>query len=349
MHAGPAPPRSRKRPVLLGLSLLAVLALVAGVGIFAASKIMSGDATKQAEQDREAARLAGQHYLEALAVGDSRTALSLGPDQPSTPQLLTDKVLRAQLATTPITDIKVTNDPTQEPGTPGDAQRLVLAAKFGVTPTQTVIWAHKKDGQWKLDATTAAIAIDKPPNTDEAMKALAVYGIGTNGSNPIQVFPGVIQVGSTNRYIDITAPPKAVRLEALTAPATNRPSIQPTVALNDAGRQASLAAVDTELRHCFKGVAKPPECCPKDGCPPQPAPPPGVDPDSVKLETLENTQDMTYDLDPNALTVHVSGTFNYKAELMQYSKPTTYRDAMRVADSHVDLTKDPPVWFRAPH
>ena len=135
---------------------------------------MSGDATKQADQDREAARLAGQHYLEALAVGDARTALALGPDQPATPQLLRDKVLRAQLATTPITDIKVIDDPTQEPGTPGDAQRLVLAAKFGVTPTQIVIWAHKKDGHWKLDATTVAIAIDKPPNTDEAMKALAV-------------------------------------------------------------------------------------------------------------------------------------------------------------------------------
>ncbi|WP_442791184.1 serine/threonine-protein kinase [Mycobacterium sp. Aquia_216] len=347
-NVGTNPPRSRKRVVLLSLSLLAILALVAAVGIVATSKIMSGDATKRAEQDREAARLAGQHYLEALAVGDARTALSLGPDQQATPELLTDKVLRAQLATTPITDIKVTNDPTQEPTTPPDAQRLVLAAKFGVTPTQVVIWAHKKDGQWKLDATTAAIAIDKPPNADEAMKTLAVYGVGTHGASPISVFPGVIQAGSVNRYIDITAPSKAVLLEALTAPATNRPSLQPTVALNDAGRQASLAAVDTELRYCFKGVAKPPECCPKDGCPPQPAPPPGVDPDSVKLETLENTQDVTYDLDPNALTVHLSGTFNYKAELMQYSKPTTYRDAMRVQDSHVDLTKDPPVWFRAP-
>jgi serine/threonine protein kinase len=345
-NVGPKPQHSRKRPVLLGLSLLAVLALVAAVGIFAASKILGGDATKRAEQDREAARLAGQHYLEALAVGDARTALSVAGDQPATPQLLTDKVLRAQLATTPITEIRVTNDPTQEPNTPPDAQRLVLAAKFGVTPSQIVIWARKKDDQWKLDTTAATIAIDSPPDAVEAMKTLAMYGVGTNGANPITVFPGVVQVGSTNHYIDITAPPKAVLLEALTAPATNRPVIQPTVTLNDAGRQASLAAVDAELRYCFKGAAKPPECCPKDGCPPQPAPPPGVDPDSVKLEILENTQDMTYDLDANTMTVHVFGTFNYKAQVMRYSKPETYRDAMRVEDSHVDLTKDPPAWFR---
>ncbi|SOX56725.1 serine/threonine protein kinase [Mycobacterium ahvazicum] len=344
----PAPSRRRKRTVTLALSVLAVLTVVAGVGIFAANKIIAGDDTKRAEQDREAARLAGQHYLEALAVGDARTALSLAADQPATPQLLTDKVLRAQLATTPITDIKVTTDPAPDPGTPSDAQRLVLAAKFGVTPTQVVIWAHKKGGQWKLDTTTAALAVDNPPNAVEAMKTVAIYGVGTNGANPISVFPGIVQVGSTNRFIDITAPPERVLLEALTAPAANRPVIHPTVALNDAGRQAALAAVDGQLRICFKSGPKPPECCPKDGCKPQPAPPPGVEPDSETLEDLENTQSMTYDLDPNSMTVHVSGVFNYRAQVTQYAKPAIFRDAVTVQDSHVDLTKDPPVWFRNP-
>jgi hypothetical protein len=342
------PPRRRKRPVLLGLSLLAVLAVVVGVGLFAATKIMSDDATKRAAQDREAARLAGQHYLEALAVGDARTALSLGPDQPATPQLLSDKVLRAELATTPITDIKVTNDPTQEPNTPPDAQRLVLAAKFGVTPTQTVIWAHKKDGQWKLDATTTPITIDSPPNADAAMKTLAIYGVGTNGANPIAVFPGVIQVGSTNRYIDITATPKPVLLEALTAPATNRPVIQPTVALNDGGRQAALAAIDARLHYCFAGVAAPSGCCPKGGCPNTKQPPPGVDENTVKLEDLENTQDMTYDLDPNSMTAHVSGTVNYRAQVLENSQPITLRQSYVLGDNHVDLTKEPPVYVPKP-
>ncbi|WP_324291092.1 serine/threonine-protein kinase [Mycobacterium sp. Aquia_213] len=348
-NAGPQPPRRRKRPVALVLSVLAVLAVVAAVGAFAASKIIGGDAAKRAEQDREAARLAGQHYLEALAVGDARTALSVAGDQPATPQLLSDKVLRAQLATTPITDIKVANDPAREPGTPSDAQRLVMAAKFGVTPTQVVIWAHKKDGQWKLDTTAAAITVNNPPNAAEAMKTVAIYGVGTNGSNPISVFPGVIQVGSTNRYIDITAPSELVLLEALTAPAANRPSIQPAVALNDAGRQASLAAVDAKLRSCFNGVAPPPECCPPGSCPRLMQPPPGVDQDTAKLENLENTQDMTYDLDPNTMTVSVSGTFNYRAQVLQYSQPIALRDTMRVVDSHVDLTKDPPAWVHKPH
>ncbi|OBA59785.1 hypothetical protein A5647_15960 [Mycobacterium sp. 1100029.7] len=345
-NPAPRQARGRKRAVTLALSVIAVLAVVAGLGIFAAGKILDGDATKRAAQDREDARLAGQHYLEALAVGDARTAQSLGSDQAATPQLLSDKVLRAELATMPITDIKVTNDPTQEPNTPPDAQRLVLAAKFGVTPTQVVIWAHKKDGQWKLDSTTAALAIDSPPNSTEAMKTVAVQGIGTNGSNPIAVFPGVVQLGTTNRFIDITADPKAVLLEALAAPAANRPSIQPVVALNDVGRQVALATVDAKIRSCYRGVAKAPDCCPKEGCQrPGPAQP-GVDYDSEKIEDLENTQDMTYVLDPDSMTVLVSGTMNYRSQILLYSKPTIFRDAMRVVDSHVDLTKDPPVWFR---
>ena len=44
-----------------------------------------------------------------------------------------------------------------------------------------------------------------------------------------------------------------------------------------------------------------------------------MDGHSVKLETLENTQDMTYDLDPNTMTVHVSGTFNYRAQVLENS------------------------------
>jgi serine/threonine protein kinase len=350
-NAGPGRPRNRKRLVALVLSLAAVLAVVAGVVLFAAGKIIGGDAGERAAQDREAARLVGQHYLEALAVGDARTALSLGGDQPPAAQLLTDKVLRAQLAATPLTNIKVTNDPTQEPNTPPDAQRLVLAATFGATPSQVAVWTHKRDGQWKLEATTVAITVDTPANADEAMKAVAIYGAGTGGANPVSVFPGTVQVASTNRYIDITAPPKLVLLEALAAPATNRPTIQPVVALNDAGRQASLAAIDTKIQWCYRGVATPPECCPKDGC--QRSFPPGVatdgiDVDSVKVGNIENTENMTYDLDAKSMTVLVSGTINYQAVMLRYSQPMNFRDTFHVVDSHVDLTKDPPVYVPKP-
>jgi hypothetical protein len=344
--AAAAPPRrGRKRLVVAALSALAVLAVLAGVGTVTANKLIAHNASKHAAQDREAARLAGQHYLEALAVGDARAALALGAQQPPTPQLLTDKVLRAQLATTPVTDIVVTNDSTQDQGAAADAQRLVMAANFGTTPSKTVLWAHKKDGQWKLDVTTIEVTIDKPANADEAMKTVAIYGVGTNGANPVSVFPGTPAVSSTNRYIDITAATKPLLLESLTD-TNNRSSIQPTVALNDAGRQASLTAVDTKIHSCFTGVAPPQGCCPPGGC--QFTGGPGTDYDTLKIDKIESTQDMNYELDPNVMKVHVTGTINYSAQVQVNSQPKTLRDAMRV-DSFVDLTKDPPVYAGRTH
>jgi hypothetical protein len=57
---------------------------------------------------------------------------------------------------------------------------------------------------------------------------------------------------------------------------------------------------------------------------------------------------MTYDLDANAMTVHVTGIFNYQAQVLQNSQPITLRDSWHIADSRVDLTKDPPAWVPKP-
>jgi hypothetical protein len=88
--------------------------LLAAAGIFAAHKFNGPDAAQRAAQDRDAARLAGQYYLEALATGDAHTALALSAGQPATPQLLTDQALGLQLSATPITHISVTNDLEEE-------------------------------------------------------------------------------------------------------------------------------------------------------------------------------------------------------------------------------------------
>ncbi|MGE2817471.1 hypothetical protein ACQI5H_20345 [Mycobacterium heidelbergense] len=317
-----------------------MLAVLVAAGIFAVSKLGGPDAAQRAAQDREAARLAGQHYLEALATGDARTALSLSAQQPATPQLVTDKALADQLSATPITAITVTNDPSQNPDTQPDTQRVVLSAHFGPTPSQTVMTAHKKDGQWKLDTTTVAIMIAAPPNAAAAMKALTVGGALTNGASPISVFPGTPQVSSSNRYIDISAPTTPLLLEALTA--ANPPAIAPVVALNDAGRQASLEAVDRRLHYCFAGVASPAGCCPR-GCPIISNNGANLDPDSMNLISLESTDNMHYELDPNVMKVHVTGDMRYSARGTHQSQPISFRQTWTV-DSMVDLTTQPTVY-----
>jgi type II secretory pathway pseudopilin PulG len=324
-----------------------VLAVLAGLGVFAVSKFSGSDAAQRIAQDRDAARLAGQHYLEALATGDARTALSLSAKQPATPQLLTDKALADQLSATPITAISVTNDTTPASGGSSDTQRVVLSAHFGPTPSQVAVTARKVGGQWKLDPTTIAVTIIAPPNSAAAMKALTVAGAPTNGSSPISVFPGTQQVGSANRYIDISAPSTALLLEALAA--TPPPTIAPAIALNDTGRQASLDAVDRRLHYCFTGVAPPAGCCPPGGCPLFSNTGPSLDPDSLSIagSALEGTTNMNYDLDLNTMKVHVTGDMNYNARGTHQSQPITFRQTWTV-DSTVDLTTEPPVYVPKP-
>lgn len=327
--------RRRTRRTLVTLGAIAVVAAIAATGVWIANRT----AAQHAAQDREAARLTGQHYLEALAAGDARTAVSLSAHQPATPQLLSDKALHTQLASTPITDIAATLDPNQDAHTP-DTQRLLLSATFGPTRSHASIQAHKDHGQWKLDTTTITVTVDKPPNSDAAMKALAVSGNPTNGATQLSVFPGTLQVSSTNPYIDITAPATTLLLDALTT--TNQPTIHPVIALNDAGRQASWAAVDARLHYCKNGGPPPPDC------PPPKPPPPGVpvgdqpDPNTLKLLNMEKPPELTYDLDANTMVVHITGKAFYAAQGLYNGKPAPIHISGYV-DDFVDITKQPPV------
>lgn len=328
------PRRRRKRLAVAAFSLLAVVASLAALGTYATRNL----AASRGSHDREAARLAGQHYLEALATGDAKTALSLGVQQASSSAslLLTDKALRTQLAATPISGIEVTHDPSHDnPDTP-DAQRLMLAAKFGTTASHTIMWARKKDGRWKLDTTMIAVPVEKPGGSDEAMNAVAISGVSTNGASPVWVLPGTLTLSSTNRNVDISATPTPLLLEALGA-ATIPAAIQPVVTLNDGGRQAALTVLDAKARYCFNGSTPAPECCPKEGCR-------STGSETEKLLHLESTQDMSYTLD-SQLWVHVTGIMNYVAEVRTPSTTVTLRDAVTV-DRLVDLTKQPPVVMR---
>ncbi|WP_276553232.1 serine/threonine-protein kinase [Mycobacterium lentiflavum] len=340
----PKPRRSRKRLVASAVSALAVVALLVGGGIFAVAKFSGPDAAQRAAQDREAARLVGQHYLEALATGDAQTAVSLSSQQPATPQLLTDKALVDELSATPISAITATNDAARNPDASPDTQRVVLSARFGLTPSQAVITVHKKDGQWKLDTTTIAVTITAPPNSAAAMKALVVAGALTNGASTISVFPGTPHVSSSNRYIDITADTTPLMLEALTA--ADPPTITPAIALNDVGRQVSLETVDRRAHYCYAGAAPPEGCCPPEGCRQVVTTGPNaIDNDSLNLDSLETTDNMHYDLDANTLRVHVTGVLHYRAHATQQGRPVNLHETIPV-DGGVDLSTQPPVFLR---
>ncbi|OMC39473.1 hypothetical protein A5744_21935, partial [Mycobacterium sp. IS-1264] len=332
--------RCARRPLLVAVSVLAVLALGVLVATFAAHTITASDPAHEAARDRQAAEMAGRRYLEALAVGDARTALSLSAAQPVNTTLLTDAALHRQFAATPITNIAVQLEPGGDPAQSA-AQRLVLSANFGRKQSRTMMGLRKIEGDWKLDNTTITVTVGDSGSGNASLKAVAISGIPTGGISPVAVFPGTPVVSSSNKYIDISAATQPLLLEALTDTQA-RPMIQPTTTINDAGRRASQAALEARVRYCYSGGhAAPPECCP---CITQTDLGQPLKPETIHVIRFEDALDMTYELDANRMVVHVTGIMRYTIGGDDPSGPKQFL-ANTTVNSLVDISRDPPVYL----
>lgn len=330
-HEG-APPRPARGRRWLPAALVAAAVLAVGgvVAYFALPHGAQTSAPPGTTSAQEAARLAAQRYLEALSRGDADTALSLGTTASATAQWISAAALRTQLASTPITDITVTAAPSASGDDPASVQYVILSARFGPTSSQTRIALHRHGNDWRLDTATVPVDIGTPGTTSASFKAVALFGIATNGTTPVSVFPGALAVSSSNRYIDITAQAPPVLLNALGANTTH-PSIQPVATLNDAGLQASKTAIDNWQHYCYQGVAPPPECNTLD-----------TGDTKVSVIGAGDFSDTRFSFDPNTMLVTVSGSVVYNAH-----SPTTSRVIYK-ASGTVDLTKDPPMYGSTP-
>jgi hypothetical protein len=327
------PARGRRRGIRTAVVLTAVVAALAVVALIAIPRLTDrGQAGGQTgPQQQEAARLAGQHYLEALARGDAAAALALSVNPPATPQFATGDVLRAQLAAMPISAITATAAPVPAGDDPNQAQYLMLSARFGATLSQARVGVHRSGDEWKLDTATVALDIGAPGSTDASLKAVALWGVATDGASPVAVFPGALSVSSSNRFVDITAPTSPVLLDALGG-AADRPTIKPVAALNDAGRQAAKTAIDTWVHYCYHGVESPPDC-------------PRLSPDNPTIDISAGPGDFsktTFNFDAARMVVAIGGTMVYQGHAAGVPDYTV----TLIWVGTVDLTKDPPVFAR---
>ena len=113
------PPRSRK-PLLIGLSVGGALLVVVLVVVLVAVLNSGGGSASGADAVRG--------YLEALSRGDATAALSFSNDQPASKDLLTDEVLKKQVAQWPITNIQILDDNSAHSYGFGQVH---VSAKFG--------------------------------------------------------------------------------------------------------------------------------------------------------------------------------------------------------------------------
>jgi len=193
-------------------------------------------------------------YLEALAKGDAEAALAYSDDQPASKEFLTDDVLKQQIAKWPITNIRILSD---DDGTGGLGMAQVhVAANFGEKTSDATIQVKKNNGRWRLDS--AALKLQPSPGaaSQAAARTLTLFGKPIN-DNTVYVFPGWVEVGSTNPYLDVKAQP--LLLDTLSS---YTPWIQADFTLNDKGNKAVIDAITAAYASCQQShqLAPPPPC-----------------------------------------------------------------------------------------
>jgi hypothetical protein len=331
-------------------AVVGVVVLIAGGAVLGA-RVFSGGTEVVAQSpgdaaDREGARLAGQQYLQALAAGDARTALSLAAHPPTDTRFLTDDVLRAQLAALPITDITATNAAVGGEGDSGGGLPLELSATFGDIASRAAVLARKVGGQWKLDAVTTELIISADPGS-KGVQWVALGGVATSGASPVPIFPGIPQVSSASPYVDISADVKPVLLEGLTSGAAPV-AIAPTVTLNDGGRLAAVEAINRFVESCYVGAPLTPRCCPAGDCGAPPPPPEpgqtdrGINRDTARVSGPAGAPELIYVLDPATMMVTVNGKLHYNGSAETDGVRKDIPITLNARDRVVDLSKTPP-------
>ena len=111
-----------------------------------------------------------QGYLEALSRGDAQAALAYSAEEPGSTDLLTDEVLKQQIAQWPITNIRILSGEA----TTAIATAVVhVAATFGDKVSDTQLQLTRSGDRWLLKS--AAVKLD-PGSMIQASRTLTVFG-----------------------------------------------------------------------------------------------------------------------------------------------------------------------------
>lgn len=188
--------RKSRTPLYLGLGAAAlVIALVVGAVVIFGGGSGGGGA--------DSPSAAVQQYFEALARGDAEAALALGQSQPPDTTFLTDDLLKRQSEQMPISDIKTLGE---TPGANG-AVMVQVSVRFGDSTTSDKIPVREVDGGWKVPF--AALKMDLGRNSGlykaDLFDLVTIFGEPAPKSGVAYVFPGPVELGSSNPNIAITA------------------------------------------------------------------------------------------------------------------------------------------------
>jgi hypothetical protein len=248
----PAPGKKSRKPLVIAAVIVVVLALAGGAGwkFFGSSSSGPGNASSAAD--------AVKGYLEALARGDAAGALTYSNDQPAAKDFLTDDILKKQIAKWPITNIRILNDDSTPLNSVTGFSRVHVAVNFGDKSSDTTLTVKKQDGRWGLTHATVKLESTSGIGNQELPNTLTMFGKPLNGST-IYVFPGFLDVGSSNPNIAVTAKP--ILLEGLATGGTAA-YLATTYDITDAAKAAILGGVKAATDTCTNSHRRsPPSPC----------------------------------------------------------------------------------------
>lgn len=246
------PPQKSRKGLIIALAAVVVIAIVGFVGF----RVVSGEGVAgiggtQALSPKETV----QQYLDALAAGDAEKALSFGASQPANSDLLTNDILSKQNAKLPLTNIRVLDADTTTESI--GISRVHVAVNFGTVVDDVELPLKKNgDGQWKLE--NAVIKLDAPPGGGSMKSLDTVTVFGKNfKSGSLYLFPGYMEVGSTNPNLTVTADP--ILLKGLAAYSSSY--LDAKVELSDMGSQAIQQQLSEAFAKCqSSSLLNPPGC-----------------------------------------------------------------------------------------
>jgi hypothetical protein len=317
-HQIPSQPRNDRRRWLIAIiAACVVVAVVLVVVIVAVSR--GGSGNPGTPQD------AAKAYLEALSRGDAEAALALGQDQPGSKELLTNDVLKKQIARMPITDIKILGN-----GSPiGDYARVHVSARFSSQVSDTQLSMRKSGDGWKL--VNAAIKLDYGDfrRTNQAIGALTVFDEAT--TDPVYVFPGWVEYGSSNPNLVFDAPaPLLDQLEMFMQFA----SVQ--VKLSDEAQKTILSDLSGDLAACTASNRLAPP-----GCPLKVEPTNLID-GTARWGPINDLSQILTTFNPYTMSVAINGTVRTTFMAQTRSGVPTNGNLTGIISGTADLTKNPP-------
>ena len=248
----PAPGKKSRKPLVIAAVIVVVLAVAGGVGwkYFGSSGSGPGNASSAAD--------AVKGYLEALARGDADGALAYSNDQPASKDFLTADVLKKQIAKWPITNIRILNDDSTPLNSLTGFSRVHVAANFGDKTSDTTLIVKKQDGRWGLAHATVKLDTASGVGNQELPNSLTMFGKPLNGRTAY-LFPGFLDVGSTNANIAVTTKP--ILLDGLATGGTAA-FLAATYEIADAAKAAILNGVKAVTDTCTNSrLHKPPAPC----------------------------------------------------------------------------------------